>query len=645
MLETIRQKVDSPWVKILLALVILSFAVAGIGSYVLSNVNRDVAEVNGEKITRQEFERQIQQIRQNMGPRFEQLYPTEQALSKFKQDVLEQMIFARLIRQFADSLGLTVSLERVFAEIRQMEVFQNEKGEYDPAVLKRVLLRAGYTPEGFVSARQSEMALQQLQHLLTSEIALQAEVEQFIALDKQKRSGHWILLDSALLAPSYDFSGQAGEAELKTYYEQHKEAFRVPEQVQVQYVELSGETLAKSIQVTEAELKAYYEAHQDSFGSPEERRASHILIAASQDAKQEEKAKKKQKAEEILSQLQSGADFAELAKKYSDDPGSAEKGGDLGYFGRGMMVPEFEQAVFALKKVGELSGVVETPFGYHIIKLTGIKPAKVKPFEEVRDDVLARLRKERVDLLFAEKKNEVAEKAYEIVDALDEVAQVVGTDVKTSPWFSRDKGEGIFANPKVREAAFSDVVLVDGYNSDVIEIGPNHAVVLRLAKHQDAYVKPFDQVREEIEARLRNEKALAEVESLGKKLITAVRQKDLESALGVLPSLFKAKWNAFSALTRHGSEVKPEIRELVFDTPKPKGDVPTVNGGRVQNGYAVVVVSHVEPGALPAINDNERKQVATRLVQEKMMQLDGMIQGWLKTHADIERYSLEEELN
>ncbi|RMH47395.1 MAG: hypothetical protein D6694_02060 [Gammaproteobacteria bacterium] len=489
------------------------------------------------------------------------------------------------------------------------------------------------------------MALQQLQQLLSSEFSLQAEIEQFIALDKQKRAGHWLVLESALLEPKYDFSSDAGKKALKEYYEAHKESFRVPEQVQVQYVELTADRLANSIQVTEDELKSYYEQHKEEFGTPEQRRASHILIAVDQNAAKEDKERKRKKAEDILKQLKEGADFAELAKKFSEDPGSAEKGGDLGYFGRGMMVPEFDKAVFSLKEVGELSNLVETPFGFHIIKLTGIKPADVKPFNEVRDDVLARVRKERVDLLYAEKKNEMAEKAFEIVDALDEVAQVVGAEVKTSPWFSRDKGEGIFANPKVREAAFSDAVLVDGYNSDVIEVGPNHAIVLRLAKHQDAYVKAFDDVKEEVEKRLRREKALDEVESLGRKLMAELQKQDLNSALKVLPEILKAKWNDFSGLTRHDGEVRPEIRDLAFETPRPKKEVPSANGRRLTDGYAVLVLTKVEPGALPAINDNERKQVAARLSQERMMQLDSAIQGWLKHHADIERYSLDDEVN
>jgi peptidyl-prolyl cis-trans isomerase D len=638
MLDKFREGVDSPWTKILLALVIASFAVAGIGSYVLNNVNREVAEVNGEKITRQEFERQIQLERQRLGARFEQLYGTEAKLSQFKDRILDRLIASRLIQQYAKKLGLTVSLDRVYDEIRQTDAFKNADGEYDPEVFKRLLARAGYRPESYVAGRQTDMAIAQLAALAESELALEREVEEFLQLQYQKRSGRWLALDASLLEPQFSFDGADGEAELKAYYEAHKDDYKVPEQVRVAYIELNSDELAKSIPVTEDELKAYYDKHLDQFGTPEERRAAHILVAVPQDADKEAKAKARAKAESILKKLQAGENFAELAKTMSDDPGSAEKGGDLGFFGKGIMDPAFEEAVFSLKK-GEMSSIVETPFGFHIIKLIDIKPAHAEPFEKVKEDVRHRLQKEKADLAFLEKKELLAEKAFEIADSLEEAAEAVGVTIKHSPPITREGGPGIFQNPALVEAAFSDTVLVDGYNSEVITLGENHVVVLRLDKHTPAFVRTFEEVRTQVLEQLRRQKAMDRAESLGQDVMEAARSNP-DEALGKVPEILKAAWKPFEGTTRMAPKLPPDLNLFVFDLPHPKDGKAVVAGKRTQDGYAVVLLEKVESGAVDTVTEEQRKLVKERLQRERAMQMDAALQDWLKEHADIEKYDL-----
>jgi peptidyl-prolyl cis-trans isomerase D len=420
---------------------------------------------------------------------------------------------------------------------------------------------------------------------------------------------------------------------VKDYYDKHQSEFKVPEQARLEYVVLSAESLMSQISVSEDEIAAYYKEHASQFTQPEERQASHILINVAANASGAEKTVAGDKARKIGQEArQNPANFAQLAKQYSQDTGSASQGGDLGFFARGAMAKPFEDAVFKMAP-GEISEPVLSDFGYHIIKLVTVKPGKTRALQEVRSEITQELKKQKAGKKFAESAENFSNVVYEQGDSLKPAAQQLGLQVEQSAWVSRMASDTPLLNsPKLLQAVFSGDVLKDKRNTEAIEVAPNVLVSARLLEYKPASVKPLADVAAVLSQRLQRQQAAVQAVKWGKDALAQLQQGKTPAALN---------WSASQIVSRiKPAGLEPAALKEVF---KLKGDkLPGYAGvENAQGGFTLVKVTRViEPGTL----DESRKQAyaqrfSNMLEQEYSAAYLTSLKS--KTKIDIKRESLE----
>ncbi|WP_299013504.1 peptidylprolyl isomerase [uncultured Photobacterium sp.] len=520
MMERMREGASSIWVKIILGLIILSFVFAGVGSYLAGGSQQAAAKIDDREISQREFEQAYQNERNRMqsqlGDYFSTLMGDPAYVQQFRRSVLDRMVNDVLIEQRANELGMRISDEQIRNAITIMPQFQRD-GKFDNEIYNTLLRRSGFTPDMFAESMRTDMLRQQLLVALQgSDFALSNELAALMKLEKQQRVIRSLTLDVA----EFTKMAEVPDEEIQQFYEQNPQMFTRPEQVKVAYVELSGDSLKTTLEVSEDDANAYYDEHQSKYATAEQRKVSHILVEGDSD-------EAKAKAEELLAQLNDGADFVQLAESSSDDTFSARDGGQLDWFERGVMDPAFEDAAFALNK-GETSAVVQSSFGYHIIKVDDVKESQVKPFAEVRDDITAEVREQRAAEAFYDLQTQLAETAFEMPDSLDDAAKAINAKVQQADFFSRDDAPGVLANPAVMQAVFSPEVREDGLNSDVIEVGPEHVVVVRVEDSREEMVLPFDEVSAMVKQQLAAQKGEQNAKAKADEIIAALREDNTE---------------------------------------------------------------------------------------------------------------------
>ena len=492
MLQSIRDK-SSGWVAtIALGAIAVVFVFWGVDFQ--SRANTFAAKVDGTTISsetvRNAWQRRQSQLQQMMRGEL----PPEMVKMQ-QQAILDEQIRTTLLTQRADKLGYRIGDEELANRIREFPELQVD-GKFSRDRYAMLLRQQGRTEPQFEADLRSNMAIVQLQSgVMQSAFVAPYELERHFVLEKQERE-----IDYALIATN-DFSAgiNVTDEQIQSWYDSHQDDYLLPETVDLQYVELTRAKAEGSVTVTEAELRDYYEQVKEKYESPERRHARHVLITAS-DGLDEAAAGKK--AEEIAAQAKSGADFAELAKQNSKDPGSAQQGGDLGWAQRGMFVGPFEDALFSMQP-GDIVGPVKTQFGYHIIKLEGVEKGQLRSFEDVRPELEDEYRKDRSQSIFYDESQKLADLGFSALTELDSVASQLGLEVKTIPGFTREGGGELDADPGVIEAAFSDEVLGQGHNSPLVAVGEDRAIVLRVANHKPAEPRPLADVRAQIDAQLR----------------------------------------------------------------------------------------------------------------------------------------------
>ncbi|GHA38568.1 peptidylprolyl isomerase [Photobacterium aphoticum] len=574
MMERMREGASSIWVKIILGLIILSFVFAGVGGYLAGSGQQVAAKVDSHEITQREFDMAYQNERNRMqaqlGESFSTLMGDPAYVQQFKRSVLDRMVNDLLIEQRANDLGLRISDEQIRATILSMPEFQRD-GKFDNEQYNALLRRAGLTPDMFAESMRTDMLRQQfLSAIQGSDFALANELTALTKLEQQQREIRTLSLDLA----TFTQNAQVTDEEAKAFYEKNPQLYTRPEQVVVSYVELSGDKLKETLSVSDADVKAYYDENPAKFGSAEQRQVSHILVEGKSD-------ESKAKAEAILAKLNDGADFAALAKTDSDDTFSGKEGGKLDWFERGVMDPAFEEAAFALNK-GQISGVVESDFGYHIIKLDDIKPSKVKPFADVRDDIIAELREQRAATAFYDKQTELAEKAFEVPGTLQDAAEAIGETVHTTDFISEADAPELLRTPAVMDALSSSIVRDDGENSDVIEVGPEHVVVVRVDDSRPEVVLPFDEVSAQVKQQLAMQKGEAAAQAKADEIIAELRKgnTDILTAEGL-------SFSAPETIARIGSDRM--IAQEAFSMAKPDADKAVYGVTRDAAGNVMII--------------------------------------------------------
>ena len=530
-------------VQIVLALIILPFALWGVSSYEKSGNSADVvATVNGAKITQQELENALRQqqdrMRQQLGANFD---PAMFDNPEMKRAVLDNLVTQRLLVERAKAARLVVPDEQVAQVIAGIDAFQ-DGGKFDKKRYEAVLANQNMSPLMFEARLRDELLGQQMQDAYAQNgFAANRVADNVIHLNEQQR----MVSVSPLSFQTFMTQAKVDDAALKKYYEQNPKEFQVQEQAKVEYVKFSADDLLAKVEVNKDDVRKYYDEHQNDFGTPEERRAAHILITVNAAASQAEQDAAKAKAEQLLQQArQNPAKFAELAKKNSQDPGSAANGGDLGFFGRGMMVKPFEDATFALK-VGEISGLVKSDFGYHIIKLIAVKPSRVLPFDEAREGIVNKLRQQKAAEMFADMAERFSNTVYEQSDTLKPAAELAGGKIEKSGWLIKGMASGEPWTAKMLQAIFNDEVVKNKRNTAAIEVATNTLVAARILEYKPASVRAFSEVQEMIRQKLLQQQALELAVKQGKTMLEQL-QGGSKAALS---------WGDAQSVTRekHGS--------------------------------------------------------------------------------------------
>ncbi len=602
MLENIRESSQGMAAKIILGLVILTFALAGIGSYT-NSTDTSVADVNGEKISLQDFNKAYQAQRNNMqqqyGEMFETLAADQTYMANFRNGVVDSLINQRLVDQNSANLAIRVSDDRIKKTILTMPEFQVD-GVFDNNRYLALINQAGfYQSSDFRDYLRLEMSRRQLtQALVLSEFSLPYQSTMIAELQNQTRDIRF----ASIGLEQFKSSVEITDEEINNFYQENQERFLNQEKVKVNYITLNVEDIAKNIVVSDDDVKAFYEENINDFGDEEQRRISHILIEVDAD----EDAAKAQ-AESILAQINAGGDFAELAKQYSSDTFSGENGGDLDWLERGSMDEVFDEQAFALAEIGDVSNVVQTEYGFHLIKLTDLKPAVVQPLTEVFDDLKIRISKQKAQEEFYVLQQEMARLSFEFPDSLDDAAEAVNTQVKTSEWLSRNNNTGVFSNVRAIDAAFSDLVLNEQLNSDVIEVSDSLAIVVRLNEYQAANVKPLAEVTEAIKYNLVAEKAKTEAQNVMDELLVEMQSgADITAKLVEYGTAFETK----ADVVRYSPEIAPAIVEKAFTLPHPVEGTVSAGLSDLANGdFVLVEVQAVKNMEAKLSSDIENQQV------------------------------------
>ena len=490
MLQAINDRIKG-WLGIVIVVLIgLPFALWGIQSYFDDAGPRYAAKVNGHEITANEFERTVSLQRQALLRQYGSELPIEE--KDLRETTLTQLINQRLLEGTTFDNGYRVSDAVLSARIKQMFTVD---GVFDRLRFEANVNAMNMSIPMFEHSLRNELRTKQMQAALANtSFATKNELSILASLNEQTR-------DISLLTFNVDHFSTASKPtseEIQQYYDKNLSQFMMPETVTIDYVEIKSEDLAETINVDEEQIKLRYDEYIASAKGREERKARHILLTVAVDAKEEDKIAARVKIESLKKKVDEGADFAQLAKENSQDTGSAVKGGDLGWVALGEMVKPFEKALFNLEK-GTVSNVVESQFGLHLIKLDDVRSEAVEPLGIKRYSLEEDLKADSVASMFYDMSERLASIAYENPDSLDFVVEELGLKINTSKTFSRIKGEGIAEDEKVRNIAFSALVLQDRANSDIIEITPSHVIVLRINEHNPSKAIPLELVSSKIE--------------------------------------------------------------------------------------------------------------------------------------------------
>jgi len=587
MLQKIRDKITGWVAGVFIGVIAIVFIFWGIQFE--DSGNTSAAQVNGESIpvplVRRAWQNRLSELQRTTRDELPaELVETEQQL------LLEQFIRREVLLQHAAELGYRVSDDQLARALREIPALQVD-GQFSRDRYAALLQQQGRSEAEFEDEFRRDLELSQLRNgILISSFVTASELNRRVALEDESREADFLLLPASRYAAAVTVPPER----IASYYEEHKAEFMTDETVALQYLELRLADVAAGVAVTEQELREYYEqVARERYFAPERRRASHILLESGDDD-----AAARARADELLGQLQQGADFAELARENSDDPGSKEQGGDLGWATRESYVSAFAEALFDPSlKPGELRGPVKTQFGYHLIRLDEVEEAHQRSFDEVRDELETDFRNDRAQAIFYERSQELADEAFSALTELETVAQKTGLQLGTVEGFTRSGGGPFGPERKVIEAAFSRDVLDDGQNSPALSLGDDRVVVLRVTDHQLPEQRSLDSVREAIEGELGLQAALEAAEAEGRALVA--RLENGETLAQVAESLGLATNGRASV--RRTAALPPELVSGIFAAPRPGDSARSVGIARLaSDDVAVFAVYGVRAGSLDA---------------------------------------------
>ena len=627
MLQAINDKAKGLIGGIIILFISVPFALWGIQEYIGGAEQPYAAKVNDIEISLRDYEESLARQRQRLESALGDKVPTDAAFEKtLKRQVLDQLITQRVLEQLVTGTGYSIPDTKLAQQIHQIEAFQQD-GNFVASMYQGVLSSQGMSPAEFEYLFRRDLMVKQLQDAITkSAIVDNATLETLDRLQNQTRNISYLLFKQSAYMPEISLTGE----EVSAYFSENQDRYMHPEKVSVSYIELTANDLAVNTPVNEEDLRRQYDEYVASLSDNEQRKARHILIQVSADADDAVRAEKQQKLQGALNKVKAGGSFEELAKSLSEDPGSASNGGDLGWVSKGMMVPAFEEALYKLNK-GEVSDVVTSSFGYHIIKLDDIKGETPVPFAEKKAELVKQQQQHSIDNEFYERSELLATLAYENDQTLQPAAEALGLTIKQTDLFTRTSGQDVAQHEAVRKAAFAEGVIKEGRNSDIIEVSKNHVVVLRMQQHEPTKAMSLKEVQPSVELALKSVKAREKAQAAA---LQALADLQSSRSLENYANDQHVEVKKLGEIKRNQSDVDQRIVISAFSMAKPESGKTEYDILELSNGIAVIALHEVKAAteaSKPAELQMARQQLETNISNQEM----SAMLDYLRDQSDI----------
>ncbi len=598
---------------LLLLLIVPTFALLGVEGYTrMGDESNVVAKVGGQKISKEELDaaqrQQADRLRQLYGAQFD---PRMLDAPEARQGILDNLIAQKALAVEAGRNKLSVSDAALQQSILQIPETQGADGKFDVERYKALLAAQGMSPAMFEANLRQDLALQQINAAVqNSAFAPKSLSTRLSEINEQQREVQELLFK----ASDYASKVKVTDEMLKSYYDNSGSRFETPEQVKAEYVVLNAAAAAGQVTVGDADIKSYYDQNAKRYTTDEQRRASHILITAAKDAPAKDRTAAKAKAEALLAQLRkTPADFARLAKENSQDPGSAERGGDLDFFGKGMMVKQFEDTAYKLNK-GQISDVVESEFGYHIIQLTDVKPGGVRTLDQVKDEIGTEIKKQLAAKKYTELAETFSNTVYEQADSLKPVAAKLGLKIETVASLGRNPNPALkdapYNNAKFLNALFADEAVRSKHNTEAVEVAPNTLVAGRVLEFKPKARRPLEEVKVQVRELVLQQEAMAMAKKAGEAWLADVKAKPTATGFGS-PKLVSRTASAGLDESAFMTVMKADVTKL-----------PSVVGAELPGqGFGVYRINKLAPVAKvdEARRTAEQQQIANALSQQETL--------------------------
>jgi len=594
--ETIRN--SKPIKYTLITIITIPFALVGIGSYLGGGGYNNVAEVNGVEISEQQLDSTYNMLKSQFQARLGGSIP-EGALPDelIREQALEQLVQNQVIRSAVEDQKFAVGDVTLGRTIRNNPQFQTD-GQFDTELYQNVLQTRYSNIASFEESMRQETAISQFESgVLGTSFQLPSESSRITELRNQTRTIDFVRYSIDDAIENTEVSDEAVTA----YYDENAESFKFPQRAKLEYIELKKADLAAAVEIDDVAVTDHYEQFKNNYMlSPETRDASHILLELDDGGDTEEVAEKTAQLVAIKERIAGGESFADLAKEFSNDIGSAQAGGALGQIQRGVMAPDFEQSVFGLGAVDDVSDIVQTQFGLHLIKLDRLEIGEYKPFDDVKDDIRTELQDREADPEYLQLRVAMEESVASDPESLSVAADESNVEIQTSDWVdSETLDHPLFSNPQIQRVIFSDELLVDQYNSDVIEVAPGHLVAVRIQEYEEPRPQAIEDVREDVVGTLKRQDAEAQLDTLVEEAVAKMIKgtaatslaKDDDLASGVMDEV----------LTRQSTVIDNTVVAEIYALAKPSEGKTLVKSASLQNGdrvaYALKAVETPEPAA------------------------------------------------
>ncbi|MFA7540972.1 MAG: SurA N-terminal domain-containing protein [Lysobacterales bacterium] len=611
MLQLIRNKASSWFMLLILFVALFALTFFGIGDYFTARIDTHVAKVGDSRIEQGDYEQRYQVWRSNMrlmmGENFD---PSILDQPVWREQILQQMVDEAVLRNANERMGLVVPASQLRSVIQNEEAFQ-VAGHFDPETYRAWLASQRMSAPMFEQRLRDQLAARALpQAVAGSTLVTDAEVDAHLRLSEQTRDARLLRVD----ARDDEIDENVDEATVQAFYDANQDRFMTEETVMVEYVEVDAAAMEPDFSPSEQDLQERYEREMARFGTLEQRLASHILVQPEGSDADAQRAAVETARELAESARAEGADFAELAREHSADLGSSAQGGDLGWLERGLTEPAFDEALFEMAQ-GAISDPVRTEEGYHVIWLREVRPAQVRAFEDVRDQLLDETVASERERLYNERAGRLTDMVYADPGALHSAAESLDLEVRSAGPFTRNSMHGIFATPAVRQAAFSDLVLSEGDVSEAISLDANRMLMLRVTEHKRPEARPLAEVADQIRAEIVRQRHQDALKAWAEALFARWQAgEDLDS----LAADLETQVETVAGITRMASVPEQAVVAELFGLPRPQGQNPVQELLAINDIYVLAELQAVADGDPATVAQARRDQVREELAQSLM---------------------------